>query len=641
MTEDVVWITVCGFLVMLMQAGFTCLEGGLVRAKNSINVAIKNLVDFCISCVLYATIGFALMFGTSAMGLIGTDHFLLSQDATPFILTFLFFQMVFCGTATTIVSGSVAERMGFAGYCMVSAILSTFLYPVVGHWVWAGSEIGVPAGWLGTLGFVDFAGSTVVHSSGGWMALAAILVIGPRIGRFGPHGRPIEGDNLPVATLGVFLLWFGWFGFNAGSTFSLDDRIPLIIANTALAGAAGGLAGLFMSWWVYDRPSVDRIMNGVLAGLVAITAGCHLMTTLGALAIGAVGGVVAIVAMRQLERQEIDDAIGAVPVHLCAGIWGTLAVALLAPDGAWGTGHDRWTQLGVQALGVAAIGTYCFTVGYVALRLVNRIMPLRVDPDAERIGLNVSEHGAETAILDLLRQLDRQARLGDFRDPLRVEPATEAASIAHFYNSVRERFIEQQQMKEAALRQFEQLAMQDPLTGLPNRRKFLADLHEQLATRRDHTGHSAVLFFDLDGFKAVNDAHGHGTGDLLLVAAARRIERAVRRDDRVARLGGDEFGVILTLQETAQTAELVATKLIKTLSAPFDLGRVRTTIGASVGIAPFGGPEEARDATQIVAAADQAMYAAKREGKGRFVVAGTAPIPAGDRPGGGARRDVA
>ena len=638
MTPDVVWIIVCGFLVMLMQAGFTCLEGGLVRAKNSINVAIKNLVDFCISCVLYATIGFAIMFGTSYAGLFGTDHFLMIEEATPFAVSFLFFQMVFCGTATTIVSGSVAERMGFAGYCIVSAILSTLIYPVVGHWAWAGAATGQSVGWLGAMGFIDFAGSTVVHSCGGWMALAAILVIGPRLGRFGPDGRPVEGDNLPIATLGVFLLWFGWFGFNAGSTLALEDRVPAIIANTALAGAAGGLAAMAVAWLVYRRPVVDRTMNGVLAGLVGITAGCHLMSPLGSLVIGAIAGVISVYAMRVLEHWQVDDAIGAVPVHLVAGIWGTLAVALFAPVEAFGTGHDRLTQLGVQALGVVTIGAYCFTLGYLALRTIDRVMPLRVGADAERIGLNVSEHGAQTAILDLLNQLDRQARLGDFRDPLRVEPATEAASIAHFYNSVRERFIEQQQKKEDALRQFEELAMQDPLTGLPNRRRFLADLHEHLTVPGAVTG--AVLYFDLDGFKAVNDAHGHGVGDLLLVATARRIERAVRRGDRIARLGGDEFGVILITPDALAVSRTVAGKLIAALGATFDLGRTRVQVGASVGVAPFGMAGDQRNAAEIVASADQAMYIAKRGGKGRFAVVAhtgvvmTQSVPGDDQPAG-------
>ncbi|MBF0170607.1 MAG: ammonium transporter, partial [Nitrospinae bacterium] len=251
---DILWVLVCGFLVLLMQAGFTCLESGMVRAKNSVNVAIKNLVDFCISATLYCLVGFGLMFGASWAGIVGTDHFFLVGVDTHWGLTFFFFQAVFCGASTTIVSGAVAERMSFFGYCLTTVLISGLIYPLVGHWAWAGLPTGELVGWLGRQGFIDFAGSSVVHSVGGWVALAATIIIGPRLGRFGDHPRAIEGHSLPMATLGAFLLWFGWFGFNGGSTLGLTDHIPSIVVNTTLAGASGGIAGMLASWRLSGMP---------------------------------------------------------------------------------------------------------------------------------------------------------------------------------------------------------------------------------------------------------------------------------------------------------------------------------------------------------------------------------------------------
>ena len=445
------WLLICAVLVMLMQAGFSCLETGLVRAKNSINVAIKNLVDFCIASVLFGLFGFALMFGASWAGLVGTDHFIGQLPLTPWGAAFFFFQMMFCGTATTIVSGAVAERMTFVGYAVLSAVVAGIVYPIAGHWSWGGVfDPAAGLGFLKALGFHDFAGSTVVHSLGGWCALAAIVTIGPRIGRFGPGGGPIEGYSLPISTLGVFLLWFGWFGFNGGSTFVLDGRVPGVMVNTGLGGAAGGLAAMIACYAVEGRPLADRIMNGTLAGLVAVTGPCDVISSGGALLIGAVAGALCVLAAEFLAKFRIDDAVGAVPVHLFAGIWGTLAVALFAADEHIPAGLSRLQFLGVQALGVAAVGAFAFSVAWLALRLIGLVIRLRVSPEDEMIGLNVSEHNASTAVLDLLTQMQGQARDGRFTAPVRVEPGTEAASIADFYNAVLARFNLEQARRQMA-----------------------------------------------------------------------------------------------------------------------------------------------------------------------------------------------
>ena len=453
---DVAWILVCAALVMLMQAGFSCLESGLVRTKNSINVAAKNFADFCLSSAVFWLFGFALMFGATSGGWIGTSGFLFGDTANPWLMAFFIFQLGFCGTATTIVSGAVAERMRFGGYLVVATIISGVIYPVIGHWVWGSAAGAAPGGWLEQMGFIDFAGTTVVHSVGGWIALAAIIIIGPRSGRFGKNAVPIHGHDLPIVTLGVFLLWFGWFGFNGGSTLGLTPEVPTIIVNTTVSGAFGGLVALALAWRLGGRPEVTMIMNGSLAGLVGITASAHIMTPLAAAGIGSIAAVVMYAVAMLLERLEIDDVVGAVPVHLAAGIWGTLAVAIFGDPASWGTGLGRWEQLGVQATGVGAGFAWAFGVGFTLLWLINRWLPLRIDPEGERVGLNVAEHGASTEILDLLTEMDDQRRAGDFSRPVAVEPHTEVGQIAQQYNRVLADINAEQRQREAvtlALRQ--------------------------------------------------------------------------------------------------------------------------------------------------------------------------------------------
>lgn len=604
------WLLACAILVVVMQAGFTCLESGMVRAKNSINVAFKNLIDFCIAALLFAALGYGLMFGSDWGGLIGIEPLRFWTLQSPAELAFFFFQMAFCGTATTIVAGAVAERMRFSAYIVTAGVLALLIYPLSGHWIWGG-------GWLEQLGFIDFAGSTAVHSVGAWVALAALLIVGPRAGRFGPGGKAIEGDNLPVATLGVFLLWVGWFGFNGGSALRLDARVPLIITNTALAAAAGGVAACAASWWLQGRPAVDRVINGVLAGLVAVTAACHLLAPPMAIVVGAVGGVLCVSITHALERRHIDDAVGAVPVHLGAGIWGTLAVALCTPAGSWGSSLSRLELLEVQLLGVGAVAVHAFAVSYLALKIVNRWLPLRVSADDERIGLNIAEHGASSALLDLIVQMDRQARRGDFSSRVEVEPETEAARIAVFYNAVLDKVVLETDRRQMAMKTLAQLANYDSLTGLANRRLF----HEALrrAHRRGSCG--ALFYIDLDNFKRINDRFGHDFGDRLLKAAGASLARCAPEHAVLGRLGGDEFALLIEPLTRVTEAEAMADGLLQSLSTPVDIEGHRFKIEASVGVVWFDGSET--DAMGILTRADHAMYHAKLAGKGSWHLHGS------------------
>ena len=477
---DIAWIAICTVLVVMMQAGFSALESGFIRAKNSINVAAKNLADFCLSSLLFWVFGFGLMFGPSAAGWVGTGDWLFGDGASPYQYAFFLFQLAFCGTATTIVSGAVAERMRFQGYLIAAAVTAAVIYPLAGHWAWATDSDGNPAGWLGRLGFIDFAGSTVVHSVGGWVALAALLLVGPRFGRFRRTHEAIEGHNVPLSMLGVLFLWIGWFGFNGGSTLALDRSVPLILVNTALGGAAGGIAAIAYGWIATGRPDIRLMANGPIAGLVGVTASCNIVTSTEAVVIGAAAGLIGVWATIVLERLRIDDAVGAVPAHLAAGIWGTLAVALFGDTAAFG-GADRLTQLGIQALGVAVIGAYAFGTSLILLAAASRLVPLRVSPRQEIAGLNITEHGASTAINDLLYRMERQRRRGDFSKPVPVEPHTEAGRIARQYNQVLRRFNAETERREQANKELGR-AKESAETANQAKSQFLAKMSHELRT---------------------------------------------------------------------------------------------------------------------------------------------------------------
>ncbi|TCS38193.1 ammonium transporter [Reinekea marinisedimentorum] len=452
--EDYSWLLVSAFLVFVMQAGFLCLETGRVRSKNNINVAAKNLADFILSILCFWLFGFAIMFGDSFFGIFGHQGFFFDGNGAPWNISFFVFQVMFCGTATTLMSGAVAERMSFIGYLLCALVLSGLIYPVTGHWAWSGVYNSDNPGWLEQLGFVDFAGSMVVHGVGGWIALITVIIIGPRLGRFDKGVTITQGSNLTISALGTMLLWFGWFGFNGGSTLVLNAQVPVVILNTCLAAAWGGLAAVAIGYYRQRYIDVPNLMNGVIAGLVAITACCHVVSTADAMIIGLVAGVIVYWGELWIERMRIDDALGVVPAHLFAGVWGVLAVALFGDLDTIGTGLGRLEQLAIQLLGIVAISAWCIGVGYPLLRLVNRWVPLRVSAHNEQQGMNVSEHRAASELLDLLTLMKHQQDEGDFSHQVPAQPFTEVGEIAGQYNRVIQRVNQEISARDDAIGRF-------------------------------------------------------------------------------------------------------------------------------------------------------------------------------------------
>ncbi len=406
---NIVWTLVGGILVFVMQAGFALVETGFTRAKNAAAIMMKNLMDFAVGAPLFYFIGAALMFGASKLG----GAFGWGGMCMPSVFagegtwdwTFFFFQTMFAATAATIVSGAVAERIEFKSYLIYSALVSAFIYPISGHWMWGSLHGADSLGWIEALGFHDFAGSTVVHSCGGWLALAGAIMLGPRIGKYRHDGKPnpIPGHSLVLGTLGVFLLWIGWFGFNPASYTAGIGSISRVAMTTNLAACAGTLTALATAWIVMGKPDLTMALNGSLAGLVAVTAPCDLITPNAALIIGAVGGVLVVLSVLFFDRIHIDDPVGAVSVHCVNGVWGTIAVGLFAAPTSLGYGNELaglfygggFKFLGIQLVGVGMTCLWAFGMGLIVFYILKKCGILRVSAKTELKGLDVTEHGQD------------------------------------------------------------------------------------------------------------------------------------------------------------------------------------------------------------------------------------------------------
>jgi len=411
---DTVWVMVAGFLVFWMNAGFGCVEAGLCRAKNATNILGKNFIVFAFATLAFWIVGFAIMFGdgNSIMGmngwlLGGTDNSPATGDAYQGVFSSLnwtgvpltakfFFQLVFAGTAATIVSGCVAERIHYKSFILFTLILVGVSYPITGHWIWGG-------GWLAGMGMLDFAGSTVVHAVGGWAGLAGILILGPRIGKYKKDGSvsPIPGHSMALVFLGGLILWLGWFGFNPGSTMAADATgIAHVALTTNLACAAAILSSTLMAWIMLSKPDFTMTVNGALAGLVAITAPCYFVTPVSAVIIGLIAGVLVVFAVIFFDKIHIDDPVGALSVHLANGIWGTIALGLFASEAAPGGTNGLLSGGGMELLtaqivGTLAVGAFTLTLALVAWTVIKVVFGMRVDPDDETRGLDLSEMGME------------------------------------------------------------------------------------------------------------------------------------------------------------------------------------------------------------------------------------------------------
>ena len=446
---DTFWLLICAILVFLMQSGFMCLESGLSRNKNSINVALKNVTDFGIAVVTFWAFGFALMYGTSVMGLFGNRFYFFTTHVAGY-QTYFVFQAMFVATAATIISGAVAERLRFFSYVIITFVTSGFLYPIVGHWAWAFNfdDPSEKFGWLGKMGYIDFAGASVVHSVGGWVALSILLIIGNRTGRFREGARKtFQGSNTPMAALGALILWFGWFGFNGGANGAMDLKVPLILINTFLSASFGLIFSSIMGVLVLKKPEPLFMITGPLAGLVSITAGCAHVTPSEAILIGSIGGLVSGSTIVLLEKLKIDDVVSAIPVHLACGIWGTIAVALFGNFELMGIEKTRFEQLIIQLIGIVSIGSFCFFSSFIIFKLINLIFPLRVGKIEEELGLNISEHNASTDTHELLEVLTKQAKSEDYSMRAPQDPFTDSGIIGTQYNVLMQRLEQSEKQK--------------------------------------------------------------------------------------------------------------------------------------------------------------------------------------------------
>ncbi len=380
---DSLWVVIAGILVMFMQPGFMLVETGFTRSKNSVNIVMKNFMDFSVGAITYWAFGFALAYGgTTIGGFLAYGNFFLEGDSLTY-----FFQVVFAATAATIVSGAVAERTKFSAYLMFQPFICGLIYPIVTHWVWSGQ------GWLGDLGFIDFAGSGVVHMVGGFAALAAVTVVGPRIGKYDDQGSPLPlpGSSMVAGALGVFILWFGWYGFNVGSALAaVDVDLASIAVTTTLSAAAASISAMYTSM-ISGKPNVSMTLNGALAGLVGITAGCANVNNLGAVLIGLVSGVLVVYSINFIEKKGFDDAVGAISVHGVCGAWGVLAVAIFdTSDGLINGGSSLFVP---QIIGMLAIAAWAYITSFIVLKAIDSVVGLRVTPEEEIAGLDASEHG--------------------------------------------------------------------------------------------------------------------------------------------------------------------------------------------------------------------------------------------------------
>ncbi len=613
------WLITATIMVLFMQAGFLMLEAGNVRSKNTINVAQKNITDLIVCGCVFLLVGAPLMFGAGSSGFFGFGGYELGDVKTR--LMFMY-QFAFCATAATIISGAVSERMNFSAYLLLIFCMAGLIYPAFGHLAWGSALIEGNPAFLADLGFLDYAGSTVVHVIGGGAALAAVMVIGPRLGRYGADGAivKIRGHSTVLSNFGTMVLMVGWIGFNAGSSNPNSPLFSQIILNTIVAFCFGGAAGLvYSSIKLRGKTHPRTSTNGILGGLVAITAGCAYVNMYAAAAIGLMGGLTAVSMADSLAKKfQIDDPVDAIAVHLFSGIVGTLLVALFAaPEFLTGS---RFVQFAIQTGGALMAFAWSFSLTFVALKILSKFIDVRVSPEAEQIGLNLSEHDDEfdnVGAEQLLRNKSiLESGMGQLRDEVsdeNTDPNTQINALNRIVENAKSTSVSF--LKAQA--EIEELSAFDQLTQLSSRKAFGLAAKQILETASQKGENFTILYSDLDGFKAINDGFGHHAGDKVLQSISTRLLEAAGPDAEVSRFGGDEFVILLPGVADSEDEDGKVVKIIKSINEVIKVDELELFVGISIGAAVF--PQDGETLDELILKADMALYDAKARGKGRCV----------------------
>jgi ammonium transporter, Amt family len=597
---DILWIILSAFLVFLMQLGFAMVETGTVRAKNTINVAMKNLIDTIFGVLVFWIIGFGLMFGNDINGLFGSTLFLIDGDNMR-VNAFFFFQAMFAATAVTIVSGAVAERMKFNGYIVVAIVVIAVIYPVFGHWSWG------DGGWLKEKGFIDFAGSTVVHSMGAWIGLAGAIMLGPRLGKF-RKGKAtyFAPSNHNFIVFGIFILWFAWFGFNAGSLLAYNISVAKILINTLIAGASGGFGGYLLSLIFKERVGVEIFSFGILSGLVGVTAGCHEFSVADAAFVGFFASIVMFIGDQILLKiLKIDDPLSVVGIHGFSGVWGTLAVGIFAtlPEN-----FDRLDFIIIQLTGILSAFGFAFGSGLLLFGILRYFDALRVSKKHEVIGLNVAEHNARLPWVDTIESIIKIMQTGNLQSKIYEERHTEVGIVARFFNYLLSILSSEQIKLKHSNKILRNQANTDPLTKIMNRRGLM----EHIQNQNPFHDHISMIILDIDKFKLVNDTYGHSCGDDVISGIAKIIMPLLREHDLFARWGGEEFVIVVRTLEIVIVQDL-AERLRQHIEAfQFEqVGKVTCSFGVS-------SPKNSTcNIDMLIENADKALYQAKELGRNR------------------------
>jgi Amt family ammonium transporter len=588
---DIMWTLIAGIIVFIMQIGFAFLETGMVRYKNTINVGVKNLIDILSGILAFWLVGYSLMFGADYYGLIGEIHFKLFQDNNYLEMSRFFFQAMFAATATTIISGALAERIQFKAYSIISMVLAIFIFPIIGHWVWVG--------WLHNKGFHDFAGAAVVHSVGAWVGLVGTCILGPRLGRFSNKKHLFVPSNYNFIVFGTFFLILGWFGYTGGSALMWRQDIPLIFLNTLLGAIGGGAAAIFLNLFIQKNMDIILVSFGIIGGLVSISGGADIFSPGEAFFVGLGSGMVLYLGMKLLAWLKIDDPVNVIATHGIVGFYGTLITGVL---GHLNGSMDRWRFIEVQFLGGVVIFFYSILIGLITFTLLKKIGWLRVSKKHEVMGLNITEHNAKLPWIDIIETIIKIHRTGNLKLRIPEEHGSEAGVVANFINNL---LVELERREEV----LERLATTDQLTKAFNRLAFEKILDSSTLGHQHYT----IGVIDIDKFKQINDKYGHPVGDEALKVLAQLIQEELKDGDALVRWGGEEFIVFMPNRELKEGGEFVEKIRKKVERHTFPVFKKMTISG---GVASHQFSDDTFE--KVFKRADDALYLAKENGRNQI-----------------------